>query len=106
MLAIGLIGVVGRACAAQRMPGAKTLATVGRMSLSAYLFESVCFVSLMSFWGLAQFGRLGEMELLLAAILVYCGVAAACVLWSRRFRMGPLEWLWRTGSYLGVTRTP
>ena len=106
VLAIGLIGVVGRACAAQRMPGAKTLATVGRMSLSAYLLESVCFVTLMSFWGFAQFGRLGEMELLLAAILVYCGVAAACVLWSRRFRMGPLEWLWRTGSYLGVTRTP
>ncbi|NCF38515.1 MAG: DUF418 domain-containing protein [Planctomycetia bacterium] len=103
-LAIGLIGVVGRACAAKRMPGAKTLAAVGRMSLSAYLLESVCFVALMSFWGFAQFGRLGEMELLLAAILVYCVVAALCVGWSRRFRMGPLEWLWRVGSYLGVPR--
>jgi uncharacterized protein len=105
-LAIGLIGVVGRACAANRMPGAKTLATVGRMSLSVYLLESVLFVTLMSFWGFAQFGRLGEMELLLAAILVYGGVATICLLWSRRFRMGPLEWLWRTCSYLGVQGTP
>lgn len=105
VLAIGLIGVVGRACAAQRMPGAKTLAAVGRMSLSAYLLESVCFVAVMSFWGLAQFGRLGEMELLLAAVLVYCVVATCCVAWSRRFRMGPIEWLWRTGSYLGLPPT-
>ena len=103
-LAIGLIGVVGRACAAKRMPGAKTFATVGRMSLSAYLLESVLFVTLMSFWGFAQFGRFGEMELLLAAILVYAGVATICLLWSRRFRMGPMEWLWRAGSYLGAPR--
>ncbi|MAD20677.1 MAG: hypothetical protein CMJ52_11125 [Planctomycetaceae bacterium] len=101
VLAIGLIGVVGRACAAQRMPGAGILATVGRMSLSAYLLESVLFVTLMSFWGFAQFGRLGELELLLAAIIVYGLVATCCVAWSKRFGMGPLEWLWRAGSYLG-----
>ena len=103
-LAIGIIGVVGRACAAGWMPASKPLAAVGRMSLSAYLLESVCFVLLMSFWGFAQFGRLGEMQLLGAAILVYCLVATACVLWSRRFRMGPMEWLWRAGSYLGAPR--
>ena len=66
--------------------------------------ESVLFVTLMSFWGFAQFGRFGEMELLLAAILVYGVVAAICLLWSRRYRMGPMEWLWRAGSYLGAPR--
>jgi uncharacterized protein len=105
ILALGIIGLVGRACAAGRMPLASGLASVGRMSLSAYILESVVFLWLVSFWGLQQFGNLGYAELVLVSIGVYGLVAIFCVLWLRRFRMGPLEWLWRTASYLGRPAT-
>jgi uncharacterized protein len=75
------------------------------MSLSAYILESVVFLWLVSFWGLQQFGNLGYAELVLVSIGVYGLVAIFCVLWLRRFRMGPLEWLWRTASYLGRPAT-
>jgi uncharacterized protein len=100
VLALGIIGVVGLACASRRMPLANGLASVGRMSLSAYLLESVLFVGFVSFWGLGQFNEHGPAALFLASIIVYSLVATACIVWQRRFKLGPLEWIWRWGSYL------
>ena len=101
VLALGIIGVVGRACAARRMPLSHGLASVGRMSLSAYILESILFTGLVSFWGLGQFNQLGHATLFGASIAIYGLVATACILWLRHFRIGPLEWIWRWGAYLG-----
>ncbi|MDB4775907.1 DUF418 domain-containing protein [bacterium] len=101
VLALGIIGVVGRACAAHRMPLSHSLASVGRMSLSAYILESILFTGLVSFWGLGLFNQLGHATLFGASIAIYGLVATACILWLRHFRIGPLEWIWRWGAYLG-----
>jgi uncharacterized protein len=101
VLALGIIGVVGRACAAHRMPLSHGLASVGRMSLSAYILESILFTGLVSFWGLGQFNQLGHATLFGASIAIYGLVATACILWLQHFRIGPLEWIWRWGAYLG-----
>ena len=101
VLALGIIGVVGRACAAHRMPLSHGLASVGRMSLSAYILESILFTGLVSFWGLGLFNQLGHATLFGASIAIYGLVATACILWLRHFRIGPLEWIWRWGAYLG-----
>jgi len=34
-----------------------------------------------------------------AALVCFAVVAAASVAWLRRFRFGPLEWVWRTLTY-------
>jgi uncharacterized protein len=72
---------------------------VGRLSLTAYLLESVLFTAFMQSWGLGWFGTLGRLELLGLAVAIYLAVAVMCILWSRRFGRGPLERVWRWASY-------
>jgi uncharacterized protein len=99
VLAIGIVSLVPELVAAGRFPAARLFAAVGRLSLTAYLLESVLFTAVMQFWGLGWFGTLGRVELLGLAVAVYLTVAAMCILWSRRFGMGPLERVWRWASY-------
>ena len=75
------------------------------MSLTAYLLESVLFIALMSHWGLSWFNERSLTELVGLAVLVYLGVTVFCLVWSSIFRMGPMEWIWRQGSYLGTRRS-
>lgn len=100
LVAVGGAAFVTILVNAGRLPLASILANVGRMSLTAYLLESVVFVALMGHWGLGWFGTCSRAELLGLAIVVYATVATFCVVWSLGFRMGPIEWLWRTASYL------
>jgi uncharacterized protein len=70
------------------------------MSLTAYLLESILFVYITDWWGLGMFGKMGPGALLLVSLLVYASVATACVTWQRFFKIGPMEWLWRSISYM------
>ena len=80
---------------------AEPLAAVGRMAFSNYIAQSLIMTTI--FWGGARgFGLWGEVD---RATLMAI-VAAVCVLqliwsplWLSRFRMGPLEWVWRRLSY-------
>lgn len=99
VLALGIVSLVPELVAAGRFPASRLFAAVGRLSLTAYLLESVLFTAFMQSWGLGWFGTLGRVELLGLAVAVYLAVAAMCILWSRRFGMGPLERIWRWASY-------
>ena len=81
------------------MPAAGVLAAVGRMSLSAYLLETLLFTAVMQWWGLGWFGSVGRAGLVGLAVAIYAIVAILCLLWGRRFGMGPMERLWRLLSY-------
>ena len=102
---IGIVGGVAMLVDARRMPGAGLFATVGRLSLTAYLLESVLFTGLMHWWGLGWFGDVGRAGLLGLALGVYVLVVIACVGWDRTFGRGPLERVWRWMSY-GRTDRP
>ena len=106
MLALGILAVVTILANRGRMPLASLFAVVGRMSLTAYLLESVLFIALMSHWGLSWFNERSLTELVGLAALVYIAVTIFCLGWSTMFRMGPMEWIWRQGSYLGTKRSP
>lgn len=73
-----------------------TLAPLGRMSLTVYLGSTAVFLAVMGpFEGavplLAQYGL---------AIGYFAVMAVFARLWERRFRLGPLEWVWRSLTYL------
>src|SRR5215510_6067831 len=60
---------------------------------------TVLGILLITGWGFGLYGRLQRHQLyyVVAAIWVFELVASS--LWLRRFRMGPLEWCWRSLTY-------
>lgn len=75
------------------------LARVGRMALTNYLLHTLIFTSIFHWWGLGLFGELSRPQRLALVPLVYLVLCATSWMWLRTFRMGPLEWLWRSLTY-------
>ena len=75
------------------------VAPVGRMPLTTYLSQSVIATFIFYGWGL---GWIGEVDLA-GGLAISAGIFVVQVviahLWLRRYRSGPLEWLWRTLAY-------
>ncbi|MEM1446793.1 MAG: DUF418 domain-containing protein [Planctomycetota bacterium] len=99
-LAGGYVALLVLLC---RKPGVwtKPLAAVGRMSLTNYLAQSV--VCTLLFYGTVSpfplFARLGYAEQMLVVVAVWALQLAWSPWWLKRYRMGPMEWLWRWWSY-------
>ena len=74
-------------------------APAGRMALSNYLLQSGLFSLIFYGFGAGQFGRMGSAAGALLALLGYTAQLLASAAWLRRFRYGPLEWLWRSLTY-------
>lgn len=74
------------------------LASAGRMALTNYIGQSLVMIFLAT--GLGLYGTLSRTGLSFVAIIVFAALALGSYLWLRRFRMGPLEWVWRFVTYL------
>lgn len=77
----------------------KPFEAVGRMSLTAYLGHSVVCSLLFYGYGLAWFGTFSKLQDVVLCGALFVGEVAFANLWFVHFRMGPLEWLWRWGTY-------
>jgi uncharacterized protein len=78
-------------------------APLGRMAFTNYLAQSVIFGWIFYGYGFGLFGRLGTASALAIGIAVYVAQVVFSAWWLRRFRYGPIEWLWRTLMY-GATQ--
>jgi uncharacterized protein len=76
------------------------LAGVGRLSLTVYLTQTLMFTTLFYGYGFSQAFRLGPAAVTGWAVAFFALQVVACQWWSRRFRFGPMEWLWRSLTYL------
>jgi uncharacterized protein len=74
-------------------------APLGRMAFTNYLMQSLIFGWIFYGYGLGLFGRLGVASTLAIGIAVYIGQIFFSAWWLRRYRYGPVEWLWRTLMY-------
>jgi uncharacterized protein len=74
-------------------------APLGRMAFTNYLAQSLIFGWIFYGYGLGLFGRLGVTSALAIGVVVYIGQVFFSAWWLRRFRYGPVEWLWRTLMY-------
>ncbi len=75
------------------------LAAFGRMALTNYVLQSVFYVLVLDGFGLGLIGHVGQaadfgLALALAGLQV-----AFSLWWLKRYRFGPLEWLWRSVTY-------
>lgn len=75
------------------------LAAVGRMALSNYLLQSLICTTIFYSYGLALFGKVRPSLGLLLTIAIFLIQIPLSVWWLRRFRFGPIEWLWRSLTY-------
>lgn len=84
---------------ASRMAVLRVFAPVGRMALSNYIAQSLVFALVFFGYGLGQFGRHGPAATLAFGVLLFIAQTVASRWWLRRYRFGPLEWLWRALMY-------
>jgi len=74
--------------------------SAGRMPLSNYLLQTVLASAVFYGWGLGFWGRAGAAtETLLAIGLFVLVQLPFSVWWLRRYRYGPMEYLWRRFTY-------
>ncbi|MCM2219554.1 DUF418 family protein [Klebsiella pneumoniae] len=74
-----------------RLVGA--IACVGRMALTNYLLQTLICTTL--FYHLGLFMRFERLQLLAFVPPIWAVNLLVSSLWLRRFRQGPVEWLWR-----------
>ena len=75
------------------------IAPAGRMPLTVYISQSVIMTFLLYGWGLGWNEWLTPAGYVGLSFAVFTFQVLACTLWLRRFRFGPLEWLWRAVVY-------
>jgi uncharacterized protein len=71
--------------------------TAGRMALTNYVLQAAVLDVLGSAYGLGL--RLRPPAYVVAAVLLFAAEAVFSRVWLRRYRFGPLEWIWRTLTY-------
>jgi uncharacterized protein len=75
------------------------LAPAGRMGLTTYLAQTVFGVLLFYGIGFGLLGKVGAATAVGASIAFFIVQILFAQAWSKSFRMGPVEWLWRSLTY-------
>jgi len=73
---------------------------VGRMALSAYVGQTAVGSLVFFGYGLGLLGRFGNSVNLPLGAAVFALEMVACAWWLAHFRFGPLEWAWRSLTWL------
>ncbi|TES52780.1 DUF418 domain-containing protein [Halalkalibacterium halodurans] len=82
----------------------KPFTYVGRLSLTNYLLQSLVFTTVFYGYGLGLYGSLGLFVGLLLSIGFFALQIVCSHFWLRHFRIGPMEWVWRAGTYLSIPK--
>jgi len=78
----------------------QVLAPVGQMALTNYLTQSIVCTLIFYGYGLGLFGQMGEALGIGLTFVIYLLQIPISHWWRKRFKYGPVEWLWRSLTYL------
>lgn len=104
LMSLGYLSAVTllvRSGRARRALGA--FAATGRLALTNYLMQSALATTLFLYYGLGLYADTTRTQRFAIALSLYALQVAFSVVYLRRFRHGPVEWLWRRATY---GRTP
>ncbi len=73
------------------------LVSAGRMSLSNYFLTG--FIWAVLFYGAGLFGRVDRVVQMVIVLITWLVLITFSVVWLKRYKFGPLEWLWRYLTY-------
>lgn len=76
------------------------LAPVGRMALTNYLLQSLCWTTVFYGYGFGLWGYVPPIAYLPLSMIFFALQVAFSHWWMKHHRYGPLEWLWRALTYL------
>jgi uncharacterized protein len=76
------------------------LSYIGKMALTSYLTQSLFGVLLFFHFGLGLFFITSPAMNIVLCCLVFGLQIAFCKYWLQHFNYGPIEWLWRSATYL------
>ncbi|HEY0084849.1 MAG TPA: DUF418 domain-containing protein [Allosphingosinicella sp.] len=77
-------------------PLVERIAAAGRAAFTNYLGTSLAMTTLFFGYGVGLFGHLSRVELWLAVLPAWAVMLLWSKPWLKRFRYGPLEWVWRS----------
>ncbi|HCW07547.1 MAG TPA: hypothetical protein DGG95_09315 [Cytophagales bacterium] len=75
---------------------------LGRMGLTTYLMQTLFGIFIYFSIGIALLGNIGSATALAFGLVVYVFQIFFSQWWLSRFQYGPIEWLWRSLTYLKV----
>jgi uncharacterized protein len=78
----------------------RLIAPCGRISLTIYMFQSFLLVPFFYGYGVGAFEFIGQARALGLGIALWCLQVAFAHYWIRNFHYGPMEWLWRSATWL------
>ena len=98
---LGYVGLVMLMVRSGRLPRLqRRLAAVGRMALTNYITQSVLCAFIFYGHGLALFERVSAPGRVGIVIAIWTLQLLWSSWWLQRHRFGPLEWIWRSASYM------
>jgi uncharacterized protein len=101
ILCAGYIGLfVKLASKAWFIKGFSWLAPLGKMALTNYISHSIILTTIFYSYADGMFGQIARGQQMLIVVAVIFAQVVFCTLWLKFFRFGPLEWLWRSITYL------
>ncbi|MBK5470189.1 MULTISPECIES: DUF418 domain-containing protein [Bacillus] len=76
------------------------MANMGKMSVSNYLAQSIIATTIFYAYGFGLYGKIGYFFGILLTIGIYTIQLFVSTYWLQQYRMGPVEYVWRLGTYL------
>jgi len=100
-MSAGWIGIVMLVCKAGGLTRfTRPLAAAGRMAFSNYIGQSVVCTLIFYGHGLGYYNQIDRVGQILIVAAVWALQLIVSMIWLSRFRFGPLEWLWRSLTYM------
>ncbi|TGM89770.1 DUF418 domain-containing protein [Leptospira licerasiae] len=78
--------------------------TMGKLSLTCYLGESLVCTWIFCGWGLGYFDQIGSYIVLLLTVPIWIFFGIFSLVWKRTFSLGPMEWILRSWTYWKMIR--
>lgn len=75
----------------------KMLQPVGQMALTNYIMQSVLMT--VFFYGMNMFNEIDAVWFIPIVLIVFAVQTVYSHLWMKKFKSGPLEWIWRSVTY-------
>jgi len=76
----------------------------GRMAFTNYIGQSIICTFLFGPFAFGVYGKLHLTTAIIIAIVIFVFQVIFSKLWLSKFRFGPLEYVWRSFTYLGVNK--